>query len=113
MTKANFDAKFSGYNKKITKNKTDHLLVKNELNQLKTFDPGDFNKKRHFEEDCVQNYLVFQPLDKYFKVITNANTKYISSWQSKRLSDKSIKPPATSGYKLNPKVNYYGTKTRL
>ena len=61
----------------------------------------------------MQNHLVFHPLRKYFKVITNANTKYISSWQSKGLSDESIKPPATSDYKLNPKVNYYGTNTRL
>ena len=31
---------------------------------------------------------------KYFKVITN--TDYISSWESKRLSAESIKPPTTS-----------------
>ena len=88
-------------------------IVQNELNKLKTFNSSYFIGKSHFEEDGVQNYLVFQPLNKYFKVITNANTKYISSWQSKGLSDESIKPPATSDYKLNPKVNYYGTKTRL
>ena len=28
----------SRFNRKITKNKTDHLIVKNELNKLKTFD---------------------------------------------------------------------------
>ena len=113
ITKTDFDAKLSSLNKKITQNKTKHLLVENELNKLKTFDSGYFIGKSHFEEDGVQNYLVFQPLNKYFKVITNANTKYISSWQSKGLSDESIKPPATSDYKLNPKVNYYDTKTRL
>ena len=80
------------------------------MNKLKIFDSGYFIGKSHFEEDGVQNYLVFQPLNKYFKVITNAYTKYISSWQSKGLSDTSIKPPATSDYKLNPKVNYYGTR---
>ena len=98
---------------KLLQINTKHVLVENELNKLKTFDSGDFIGKSHFEEDGVQNYLVFQPLNKYFKVITNANTKYISSWQSKGPSDESIKPPATSDYKLNPKVNYYGTKTRL
>ena len=113
MTKTDFDAILSGFNKKITKNKTDHLIVKNELNKLRAFDSGHFIGKSHFEEDAVQNYLVFQPLNKYFKVSTSANTKYISSWQSKRLSDDSIRPLATSDYKLNPKVNHYGTKTRL
>ena len=89
------------------------MLAGNELKKLKTFDSSYFIGKSHFEEDGTQNYLVFQPLNKYFKVITNANTKYISSWQSKGLSDESIKPPATSDYKLNTKENYYGTKTRL
>ena len=113
MTKTDFDAKLSSLNRKITSNKTKHVLVENELNQLKTFDSGYFIGKSHFEEDFFQNYLIFQPLNKYFKVITNANTKYISSWQSKGLSDESMKPPAKSDYKLKPKVNYYGTKTRL
>ena len=107
-----FDAKLSSLNREITSNKTKHVLVKNELNKLKNFDSGYFIGKSHFEEDGGQNYLVFQPLNKYFKVITNANTKYISSCQSKGISDESIKAPATS-YELNPKVNYYGTKTRL
>ena len=114
MTKTDFDAKLSNLNRKITKNKTDHLIVKNEFNKLKAFDSSYFIGKSHFEEDGVQNYLVFQPLNKYFKVITTANIKYISSFQFYGLSDEeSIKPPTTSNYKLNPKVNYYGTKTRL
>ena len=113
MTKTDSDAKLSSLNRKITSNKIKHVLIENGLKKLKTFDSSYFIGKSHFEEDGVQNYLVFQPLNKYFKVITNANTKYISSWQSKGLSDESIKPPATSDYKLNPKVNYYGTKTRL
>ena len=59
--------------------------------------------KSHFEEDGTQNYLVFQPLNKYFKVITN--TDYVSSWKSKGLSAESIKLPTT--------LSYYGTKTRV
>ena len=113
VTETDFDAKLSSLNRKITSNKTKRVLVENELNKLKKFYSGYFIGKCHFEEDGVQNYLVFQPLNKYFKVITNAKTKYISSWQSKGLSDKSIKPPAASDYKLNPKVNYYDTKTKL
>ena len=113
ITKTDFDAKLSSLNRKINSNKTKHVLAENELNKFKTFDSGYFLGISYFEEDGVQNYLVFQPLNKYFKVIANANTKYVSSWQSKGVSDKSIKPPATSDYKFNPEVNYYGTKTRL
>ena len=58
-TKTDFDAKLLSLNRKITSNKTKHVLVANELNQLKTFDSGYFIGKSHFEEDGVQNYLVF------------------------------------------------------
>ena len=81
------------------------------MNKLKTFDSSYFIGKSHFEEDGTQNYLVFQPINKYFKVITN--TDYISSWKSKGLSAESIKPPTTSDNSLTPVLNYYGTKTRV
>ena len=74
VTKTDFDAKLSSLHKKITSNKTKHLLVENELKKLKTFDLSYFIGKNHFEEDDRQNYLVFQPLSKYSKTITN--TKY-------------------------------------
>ena len=38
ITKTDFDAKLSTLNRKITQNKTKHLLVENELKKLKTFD---------------------------------------------------------------------------
>ena len=103
ITKTDFDAKLSSLNRKITQNKSKHLLVENELNKLKTFDSGYFIGKSHFEEDGTQNYLVFQPMYKYFKVITN--TDYISSWKYKGLSSKSIKPPTTSDNSLSPLLN--------
>ena len=37
VTKTDFDAKLSSLNRKITQNKTKHLLVESELNMLKTF----------------------------------------------------------------------------
>ena len=96
---------------KLPQNKSDHLHVQNELNQLKTFDSSYFIGKSHFEEDGTQNYLVFQPMYRYFKMITN--TDYISSWKSKGLSAESIKPPTTSDNSLTPALSYYGTKTRV
>ena len=111
MTKTDFDAKLSSLNRKITANKSKHLLVENELKKLKTFDSSYFRGKSHFEEDGTQNYLVFQPINRYFKVI--ANTKYISSWKSKGLSDETIKPPAASDNSLSPLIDYLGNKIRL
>ena len=113
ITKTDFDAKLSNLNRKITQNKTKHLLVENELNKLKTFDSGYFIGKSHFEEDGVQNYLVFQPIIRYFKVNTITNNDYISSWKSKGLSAESIKPPATYDNSLTPTLNYYGNKVMV
>ena len=81
------------------------------MNKLKTFDSSYFIGKSHFKEDGTQNYLVFQPLNKYFRVITN--TDYVSSWKSKGLNTETIKPPTTSNNNLTPVLNYYGTKTRV
>ena len=51
MIKTDFDAKLSRINRNITENKTENVLVKNELNELKTFDSSYFIDKSHFEED--------------------------------------------------------------
>ena len=62
ITNTDFDAKLSSLDRKITLNKTKHLLVETELKKLKTFDSSYFIGKSHFEEDITQNYLVFQPM---------------------------------------------------
>ena len=61
-----------------------------------------------FDEDGTQNYLVFQPISKYFKLITN--TSFILSWQSKGLSTENIYPPTTS---LSPSINYVSNNIRV
>ena len=86
VTKRDLDTKLSNLNRKITSNKTDNLLVQNEWNKLKTFDWSYFIGKNYFEEDDTQNYLVFQPISRYFKM----NWKYILSWKYKGLSNKTI-----------------------
>ena len=104
ITKTDFDAKLLSLSRKITQNKIKHLLIENELKKLKTFGSSYFIGKSHFEEDGTENYLVFQPISKSFKVITN--TDYISSWKSKGLSAESIKPPTTSDNSLSPALWY-------
>ena len=58
-------------NRKITSSKIKRLLVENKLKKLKTFDSSYFIGKSHFDEDGTQNYLVFQPMSTYSKLITN------------------------------------------
>ena len=83
------------------------------MNKLKTFDLSYFIGKSYFDEDGTQNYLVFQPIIRYFKVNTITNTDYVLSWKSKGLSAESIKSPARSDNSLTSELNYYGTTTRL
>ena len=50
-----------------------HLLVENEFKKLKIFDLSYFIGKGHIEEDGTQNYLVFQLMYKYFKIMQIQN----------------------------------------
>ena len=76
MTKTDFDAKLSSLNRKISSNKTKHLIVENELKKLKTYDSIYFRRKSHFEENSTQNYLVFQPMHMYFKRVVGVGGVY-------------------------------------
>ena len=65
IIKTNSDVKLLSLNIKITANKSKVLLVENELKELKTFDSSYLIDKSHFEEDGTQNYLVFQPINRF------------------------------------------------
>ena len=97
ITKRNFDAKI--------------IELENNIKKLQTLDSSYFKGKSHFEEDDVQIYLVFQPMYKCFKMITNTN--HVSSWKSKGIPGESIKTRTTSDNTLTPELSYYGTKTRV
>ena len=84
VTKTDFDTKLQSLNKRITSNKTKHLLVENELKKQQKFDASYFRRKSHFEEDGTQNYLVFQPIYRYFKRIAGVGSgSYIYLWKPK------------------------------
>ena len=108
VTKTDFDAKLSSFNRKITQNNTKHLLVENVLKKVKTVNLSYFIGKNYFDGDGTQNYSVFQPLNKYFKLITK--TLSILLWQSKRLSTETIDPLTTSP---PPLIDYVVNKIRL
>ena len=80
ITNLDFDSSVSSLDSKIGANKSKNESIENELKQLKIFDSSNLIGKSHFEEDGTQNYLIFQPLNKYFKMI--ASTDYVSSWKS-------------------------------
>ena len=51
---------------------------------------------------------------KYFQLNSVVDTvDYALSWQSKGLSNESIKPLTTTNNSLTPELNYYGTKTKI
>ena len=112
VTKTDFDNKLTDLNRKIVSTKTKDLVIENKLKKLKTFDSSYFQGKSHFEEDGTQNWLVFQPMQRYFKLASD-NPSIILSRKSKGLSDERIKAPTTSNKILNPLQNYVGTKARV
>ena len=103
ITKTDFDAKLSSLKRKITANKTKRFLNENDFSY--------YRGEQYFDEGSgKQNYLIFLPMGKYFKLNAVVNAAdYVLSWQSKGLSNENIRPPTTSDNSLNPELNYYGT----
>ena len=100
--------KKSGYNAKITSTESN---VKN----LQANGLSYSRSKQYFdEEDGKQSYLVFLPMPKYFKLSSVVGVvDRVLSWQSKEVSNGSIKPTTTSNNSLTPELNYHNnTKTR-
>ena len=93
--------------KKITPNKTKHFL--NDI------DLSYYRGKQYFDKGgAKQNYLVFLPMGKYFKLNSVVGViDRVISWKSKRISNESIKPPTTSNNSLNPRLNYNDTKIKV
>ena len=94
-----FDNTVSSLDTKINGNKSLGALLQRTFKTLESPDLCYVKSKSHFGEDGAQNHLVFQPINKYFKVITTDNN-YVSSW--KGLSTESIKPPTTSNDSFTP-----------
>ena len=89
--------------------------IKNNIKKLQAYDLSYFRGKKYFDEgDGKQNYLVFLSMRKYFKLNTVVGViDRVLSWQSKGISNESIKPSTISDNSLNPRLGYYGTKIRV
>ena len=55
-------------NKKIVSKKKKNLVIKKEFKKLEEFDSSYFCSKIHFEDHGTKNWLVFQLMQRYFKL---------------------------------------------
>ena len=97
----------SNLNRKDTANKTKHFLNDNDLSY--------YRGKQYLDEGSgKQNYLVFLPMGKYFKLNSVVGViDRVLSCQFKGISNESIKPPATSNNSLNPRLSYNDTEIKI
>ena len=74
-----------------------------------------YRGKQYFDEGSgKQNYLVFLPMGKYFKLNSVVGViDRVLSWQSKGISNESIKPTTTSNNSFNPRLSYNDTKIKV
>ena len=101
IRKPEFDAKLKIISDRVTLNNSKHLLVEDELKKLEKSDDG------------TQNYLVFQPMYKYFKTYVKGSTTYVSSWESKGLSNENISSITTSNHDQGPSPAYDNARIKL
>ena len=101
VKKTGFDNKLSDLNRQIVSNKTKDISIAKELSY--------FHGKNYFDEECNQNYNIFQPISKYLKLANVNNTNCIVSWKSRGLNDVKIESIKTNDYSLNPRIDHYDT----
>ena len=108
VTKTDFDAKLKKNCDRVTSHKTKHPLVETELkNKKNSMQP--ILKPKIIIGDGTQNYLVFQPVYKYFEMVGNK----VSSWDSKGFSSKKITSASTSYSNRVPKLVYNNARIKL
>ena len=114
MRKTDFDNTVSSLDSTIATNKTKSESIEKEFKKSKRNLGFVVLENILFDgEDGSQTYLIFQPVHRYVKIANIANTRYITEWKSKGLSDESIKPPPTSDKNLTPLIDYYSYNIRL
>ena len=108
MPNTNSLVKKSNYNTKITG-------IEKNIEKLPAYDLSYFKGKQYFDERSgKQDYLVFLPMEKYFKLNSVVGLiDRVLSWQSKGISNESIKRPTTSNNSLNPRLSHNDTKIKV
>ena len=96
IQKTNFDTEVKKINDKIASNSLEILTYNNKLSQddLERY-ASYFRGKNHFDgNDGAQNTLVFQTMQKHFKL---SNKDQIDKWKSKGLSNQYLNASGTFG----------------
>ena len=103
IIKTDFDDKLKNLNKNLSWNKTKHVLVENELNELsekvKTISTKQLAKKlvnkfiilnraKYFSSGIFQNYSLLIPAKNYIKYFSS--TTRIDSWKPDGISEENI-----------------------
>ena len=101
---------------KVLKKKGDKLYVKRNGydNSFNSWIDKKSHCVRHYFDgrSSKQNYLVFLPMGKYFELNSVVGViDRVLSWQSKGISNESIKSPSTSN--LKPRLSYNDTKIKV
>ena len=107
ITKTDVDTELQDIKKRIKSNKTKHLLVETEFKKLEKIDTAYFRGKNYFDDDGTQNFLVFQPVLKYFEKVDFE----IASWESKGLLHEKVSCVVRGG--VVPKIVYDNAKINV
>ena len=101
VKKIDLDTKLKEISDRVTKNKSKHLLVENEINKLKEFDLSYFRGGNCFGDNNI-NYVGFEVSLKYLNFYDDSFYKPVLSWNSKSVSKEIIKAPRSSNNVLSP-----------
>ena len=104
VKKTDLDTKLKKISDRVTKNKSKHLLVENEINKLKEFVLSYFRmggEENYFGDNNI-NYLVFEVSLNHINFYDDSFYKPVFSWNSKGVSKQIIKAPRSSNNILSP-----------
>ena len=120
VQKTIFDSELKKFDDKVSANSSKVLSYEHKLKQREDTindlerDASYFRGKNYFDgSDGIQNYLVFQPIYKYYKTSVKGSTTCLFSWESKGLSNEKISSIATSNYNQAPSLAYDNVRIKL
>ena len=101
LKKTDLDTKLKRNSDRVTRNKSKHLLVENELKKLKEFDLSYFRGESYFGDNNI-TYLVFEVSLKYLNFYDESFYKPVLSWNSRGVPKEIIKAPRSNNNILSP-----------